>query len=104
MAAYAGGQLRLLRAALSWPSVREVVYSTCSVHCAENEAVVAAALETAEGWTLRPALPRWHRRGEAGAGLPAQLALACCRFCPREDLTAGFFVACFTRLARSVEE
>lgn len=52
------------------PSVRRIVYSTCSVHAIENEHVVRQALKTEEattgGFKLAPkekVLPTWPRRG-----------------------------------------
>ncbi|CAN0259109.1 unnamed protein product, partial [Hapterophycus canaliculatus] len=38
-------QLQVLLKAMSFPQVRRVCYSTCSVHAEENEDVVAKALE-----------------------------------------------------------
>lgn len=46
------------------PKVKRIVYSTCSIHQNENEEVVMAALEKAQGkFHLVPALPDWKRRG-----------------------------------------
>ena len=47
-------QLGLLTHALTFPSARVVVYSTCSIHPIENELVVAAALR---GSAVRPRDP-----------------------------------------------
>lgn len=69
--ALAAFQATALRKALAFPAARRVAYSTCSLHGAENEGVVAAVLEEARatGWDLATALPQWPRRGVAGYGL-----------------------------------
>ena len=62
-------QVRALTHALSFPRVKRVVYSTCSIHAEENEVVVIRALERsrAGGWgfRLKEALPTdvWTTRG-----------------------------------------
>jgi putative methyltransferase len=116
----------MLRHAMSFPSAQRIVYSTCSVAAAENEAVVVAALASDEGrgWTLlareqQPGgLRRWGRRGDAVAcgaallalegegrgagalGLDSPAAVAnCCVRCEKGGPagTIGFFVAGFVR-------
>ena len=59
------------------PAVKKIVYSTCSVHTAENEEVVcraAGSIEAREGgFTIadrKDVLPAWHRRGVPGAMRP----------------------------------
>jgi putative methyltransferase len=106
VARLASFQLAALRHALSsFPAVRRVAYSTCSVHAAENEAVVAAALDGGggappardAGWRLAHALPAWPRRGIAGAGLSEAEAGRVVRADPATDETDGFFVAVLER-------
>ena len=72
-------QLRALTHALSFPHVKRVVYSTCSVHAEENEIVVVKALvksrEAGWGFRLKDALPKevWKTRGgssEVGKTMP----------------------------------
>lgn len=101
-------QLSMIKHAMKFPSVQRIVYSTCSIHAAENEQVVVAALESDEAktnkFTLAPrseVLPTWERRG-----LPeemrdyADLSESLIRCSPGEDETNGFFVACFIRISR----
>jgi len=103
-------QLRALRHALSFPQAELVSYSTCSVHVAENEAVVHAALEAREGraWRLVRALPAWTaRRGVAEGGLtPAQaeMVVRAAAGGGEGDDTNGFFVAVFARVGASATE
>ena len=60
-------QQAMIAHAIKFPSVQKIVYSTCSIHAAENERVVRAALEAAGNeWMLAPrsqVLPTWPRRG-----------------------------------------
>ena len=98
-------QLRALRHALSFPQAEVVSYSTCSVHVAENEDVVKAALESEEGskWTLAEALPEWtKRRGVAvEGGLTSAQAAKLVRTDPTQgDAMNGIFVAVFVRAGR----
>lgn len=65
-------QKRMIEHSMSFPKVKRIVYSTCSVNTEENELVVEEALksEAAEkyGWLLAPrssVLPDWSPRGRA---------------------------------------
>lgn len=90
-------QETILKHALSFPSVKRVVYSTCSVHKEENECVVERVLKEAQdNFELVSVLPKWNRRG-----LPVfDEAPKCIRMEP-EDGTNGFFVAMFQRKIQS---
>jgi 25S rRNA (cytosine2278-C5)-methyltransferase len=117
-------QLRLLKHAMTFPSVSRIVYSTCSTHEEENERVVIQALASEigcqRGWTILPrtsqvtGLQKWHTRGDIDAcarifrGLKMEstnilssagdIADGCVR-CEKstEAGTIGFFVAGFVR-------
>ncbi len=87
-------QIKILKHAARFPSLRRLVYSTCSIHAEENEKVVQEILfscphlKIAEG-----VLPNWHRRG-----LPEfEFAPNVIRASAKEDQMNGFFVALFER-------
>ncbi|KAG8342135.1 hypothetical protein TRVL_07036 [Trypanosoma vivax] len=91
----------LAHALLSFDNCRTVVYSTCSVHEAENEDVVRQALGDtrvqARGWSLSHIMPStWKTRGRRNATdtFPLERTIRCD---PIEDATNGFFVARFDR-------
>ena len=94
-------QLRALLHAFEFPAAERLSYSTCSVHEAENEAVVRAALPRAAelGWRLCAAMPEWPRRGLEGAVEGAECLIRADQF---EDDMEGFFVAVFVRDERSI--
>ncbi|CAH8633096.1 unnamed protein product [Heterobilharzia americana] len=99
-------QAILLKHALNFPNVQRVVYSTCSIHPEENEAVVRENadrvsdkfyLETIWSDNLSNSVdsttysPIWKHRG---------LSEYQCESCLRsseKDLTNGFFIALFVR-------
>lgn len=49
----------------SVPAVERIVYSTCSIHQAENEDVIKSILPVASsyGFQLATPFPQWPRRG-----------------------------------------
>ncbi|NWR81017.1 NSUN5 methyltransferase, partial [Centropus unirufus] len=85
---------KALSHALSFPALRRLVYSTCSVHQEENEDVVQAVLqESGSAFRLVHAFPSWPCRG-----LPAFPGAECClRASPADTLTQGFFTAVLER-------
>ncbi|KAF1517182.1 putative 28S rRNA (cytosine-C(5))-methyltransferase, partial [Eudyptes sclateri] len=118
--ALAGFQRKVLSHALSFPALRRLVYSTCSLHREENEDVVRAVLQErgsafrcaglGGGGTQRRVLrgsvltlvprhrlvnafPSWPCRGLAA--FPG--AESCLRASPADTLTHGFFVAVLER-------
>ncbi|OEL19254.1 putative 28S rRNA (cytosine-C(5))-methyltransferase [Dichanthelium oligosanthes] len=89
-------QKKALSHALSFPSVERVVYSTCSIHQAENEDVVNAILPlaTSLGFELVTPFPQWRRRG-----LPVFEGSEHLLRTDPEDGLEGFFIALFVRKA-----
>lgn len=104
-------QFEIVKHAMSFPSAKKLVYSTCSIHAEENERVVIDLLldnnVKENGWRVASkdhVLPSWPRRGlvsefeEVFATKQAQeLANGCIRALPREDGGIGFFAVCFIR-------
>ena len=92
-------QFQALCKAFTFPNVKRISYSTCSIFAAENERVVEKALAYAqkEGYSfeLRKALPTWERRGIADKGLSEEQRECVLRTDAHEDNTNGFFVALF---------
>ncbi|XP_043237340.1 tRNA (cytosine(72)-C(5))-methyltransferase NSUN6-like [Amphibalanus amphitrite] len=80
-----------------------LVYSTCTVPPAENEAQVAAALVARPRLRLEPAEPRLGGPGLPGHGLDADQCGRVQRFVPQPESdccdrdTIGFFIACFSK-------
>ncbi|GJN19345.1 hypothetical protein PR202_gb06612 [Eleusine coracana subsp. coracana] len=89
-------QKKALTHAISFPSVERVVYSTCSIHQAENEDVVNAVLPlaTSLGFELATPFPQWQRRG-----LPVFKGSEHLLRTDPEDGLEGFFIALFVRRA-----
>jgi putative methyltransferase len=103
VATLAQEQLALILHAMTLPRARVIAYSTCSVHRAENEDVVIAALAARNDWCLVQAVPQWPHRG---LDLPefADIKAKVCRANFEKDGTNGFFVARFERKIATGEE
>ena len=86
-------QTSLLTHALRFPSLRRVVYSTCSLYQRENEEVVRGVLADHPEWEVVPVIEGWARRGLDG--------MEGCVRCLPEDGTNGFFLACLMRKDRN---
>ncbi|XP_047487615.1 28S rRNA (cytosine-C(5))-methyltransferase-like [Penaeus chinensis] len=97
-------QIHLLQFALSFPFVKEVVYSTCSVYEEENEEVIEEALKAYghqfELEDIGKKLDGWKHFGKEGY----EFGSKCVRTVPDVDRCHGFFVAKFVRKAEPDEE
>lgn len=89
-------QVKLLTYALSFPSVKEVIYSTCSIYEEENEKVVEEALRTQKNFKLAnlgEQLQGWKHFGHPNF----EFGNKCLRTDVDIDRCTGFFVAKFVR-------
>lgn len=93
-------QESIIQKAMLFPHVKTLVYSTCSIHEEENEAVVAHILEndTSKLWELKAPwrFRDWKRRGHQYPGLSANQS-ECLIRCDSSDGMNGFFVALFVK-------
>lgn len=75
-----------------------LVYSTCTLTLAENEGMVAWALETFNCLELRLATPYLGGRGWPGAKLTLDQLQMVQRFGPEDNVDSiGFFIAHFRK-------
>eukprot|EP01138_Halocafeteria_seosinensis_P002740 gb/GECG01002801.1/.p1 GENE.gb/GECG01002801.1/~~gb/GECG01002801.1/.p1 ORF type:complete len:495 (+),score=57.87 gb/GECG01002801.1/:1-1485(+) len=90
-------QEKILSHAMRFPSVQQVLYSTCSLHQEENEDVVASVLRSFPDWGISTVLPKWHRRGSRASALPEDDTTKMVRVDPYTDSASGFFLALLQR-------
>ncbi|CAK5019213.1 unnamed protein product [Meloidogyne enterolobii] len=102
-------QAMILKHALRLPSLRRLVYSTCSINWAENEGVIFEVLEDVEisdQFILVNAFNQWKHRGELNKTFnnknfskeaAEEIVSKCMRASPKIDFTNGFFIAIFER-------
>ncbi|KAF2077127.1 hypothetical protein CYY_001574 [Polysphondylium violaceum] len=97
-------QLSIIRHAFGFPSIKRVIYSTCSIHQVENEDVVQRALEELnkdkETWRLVNILPHWNHSRGYSIYKNSEYSI---RMTPSIDHTIGFFVALFERIDTTVK-
>ncbi|XP_023217073.1 probable 28S rRNA (cytosine-C(5))-methyltransferase isoform X2 [Centruroides sculpturatus] len=88
-------QANLLRCALSFPKVKRIVYSTCSINHIENEEVIKECLSKCnKNFRVVKAFPIWPIRGNKNY----EFGRFCLRAYPEKSLTNGFFIAVLERV------
>ena len=90
-------QVMILKHALTFPNVKRVAYSTCSVNKKENEDVVREVLNDSDFKLAKNILPTWERRGADEEDKSSKKMV---RADPIADLCTGFFVAVFKRKSK----
>lgn len=96
-------QLKMLLHAMNeFPSVKRIVYSTCSINAEENEAVVQKALKQCGKFKLvQPELlAEWKN---FGASSYKKVGKKCFYCRPEVDLTNGFFIAVLERKSEEMD-
>lgn len=96
-------QLKMLLYAMNeFPSVKRIVYSTCSINAEENEAVVQKALKQCTKFKLvQPeTLQEWKN---FGASSYKKVGKKCVYCRPETDLTNGFFIAVLEKKSEEMD-
>lgn len=86
-------QLSMIKKAFSFPKLKQLVYSTCSIHDEENEQVVEKALTLSDAFECVRVHPEMPMRGHSSY----PHGDLCVRTLPERDHTIGFFVSLFQR-------
>lgn len=88
-------QLSMIQKAFTFPKLKQLVYSTCSIHDEENEQVVEKALKLSKAFECVRVHPHMPMRGHSSY----PHGDLCVRTLPERDHTIGFFVSLFQRKA-----